>query len=54
MGGALMEAVKRASRLSETRGFIRTLFEPDGNRILGFTGFDSSLTANPALKDAWY
>jgi pyruvate/2-oxoglutarate dehydrogenase complex dihydrolipoamide dehydrogenase (E3) component len=34
-----MEAVMRASTLSETRGFLKALVEPDGNRILGFTGF---------------
>jgi pyruvate/2-oxoglutarate dehydrogenase complex dihydrolipoamide dehydrogenase (E3) component len=33
-----MEAVMRASTLSETRGFLKALVEPDGNRILGFTG----------------
>jgi pyruvate/2-oxoglutarate dehydrogenase complex dihydrolipoamide dehydrogenase (E3) component len=34
-----MEAVMRASTLSETRGFLKALIEADGNRILGFTGF---------------
>jgi pyruvate/2-oxoglutarate dehydrogenase complex dihydrolipoamide dehydrogenase (E3) component len=34
-----MEAVMRASTLSETRGFLKALVEVDGNRILGFTGF---------------
>ena len=34
-----MEAVMRASTLSETRGFLKALVEADGNRILGFTGF---------------
>jgi pyruvate/2-oxoglutarate dehydrogenase complex dihydrolipoamide dehydrogenase (E3) component len=34
-----MEAVMRASTLSETRGFLKALVEPDGDRILGFTGF---------------
>ena len=34
-----MEAVMRASTLSETRGFLKALVEPNGNRILGFTGF---------------
>jgi pyruvate/2-oxoglutarate dehydrogenase complex dihydrolipoamide dehydrogenase (E3) component len=33
-----MEAVMRASTLSETQGFLKALVEPDGNRILGFTG----------------
>jgi pyruvate/2-oxoglutarate dehydrogenase complex dihydrolipoamide dehydrogenase (E3) component len=33
-----MEAVMRASTLSETRGFLKALVEADGNRILGFTG----------------
>jgi pyruvate/2-oxoglutarate dehydrogenase complex dihydrolipoamide dehydrogenase (E3) component len=34
-----MEAVFRASTLSETRGFLKALVEVDGDRILGFTGF---------------
>jgi pyruvate/2-oxoglutarate dehydrogenase complex dihydrolipoamide dehydrogenase (E3) component len=34
-----MEAVMRASTLSETRGFLKALVEADGDRILGFTGF---------------
>jgi pyruvate/2-oxoglutarate dehydrogenase complex dihydrolipoamide dehydrogenase (E3) component len=34
-----MEAVMRASTLSETRGFLKALVEAEGNRILGFTGF---------------
>ncbi len=34
-----MEAVMRASTLSETRGFLKTLVEADGDRILGFTAF---------------
>jgi pyruvate/2-oxoglutarate dehydrogenase complex dihydrolipoamide dehydrogenase (E3) component len=34
-----MEAVMRASTLSETRGFLKALVEADGNRVLGFTGF---------------
>src|SRR6476646_6963000 len=34
-----MAAVMRASTLSETRGFLKALVEPDGDRILGFTGF---------------
>ena len=33
-----MEAVTRASTLSETRGFLKALVETDGDRILGFTG----------------
>src|SRR5215813_3552250 len=33
-----MEAVMRASTLSETRGFLKALVETDGDRILGFTG----------------
>ena len=45
-----MEAVMRASTLSETRGFIRTLFEPDGNRILGFTGFDFIADSQSRIK----
>jgi pyruvate/2-oxoglutarate dehydrogenase complex dihydrolipoamide dehydrogenase (E3) component len=32
-----MEAVMRASTLSETYGFLKALVESDGNRILGFT-----------------
>lgn len=31
-----MEAVMRASTLSETRGFLKALVETDGDRILGF------------------
>ena len=34
-----MEAVMRASTLSETRGFLKALVETDGDRILGFTAF---------------
>ena len=34
-----MGAVMRASTLSETRGFLKALVEPDGDRILGFSGF---------------
>jgi pyruvate/2-oxoglutarate dehydrogenase complex dihydrolipoamide dehydrogenase (E3) component len=34
-----MEAVFRATTLSETRGFLKALVEVDGDRILGFTGF---------------
>jgi pyruvate/2-oxoglutarate dehydrogenase complex dihydrolipoamide dehydrogenase (E3) component len=34
-----MEAVMRATTLSETRGFLKALVEVDGNRILGFTAF---------------
>jgi pyruvate/2-oxoglutarate dehydrogenase complex dihydrolipoamide dehydrogenase (E3) component len=34
-----MEAVLRARTLSETRGFLKALIEPDGDRILGFTAF---------------
>ena len=34
-----MAAVMRASTLFETRGFLKALVEPDGDRILGFTGF---------------
>jgi pyruvate/2-oxoglutarate dehydrogenase complex dihydrolipoamide dehydrogenase (E3) component len=34
-----MEAVMRASTLSETRGFLKALIAVDGDRILGFTGF---------------
>jgi pyruvate/2-oxoglutarate dehydrogenase complex dihydrolipoamide dehydrogenase (E3) component len=34
-----MEAVFRATTLSETRGFLKALVEADGDRILGFTGF---------------
>ena len=29
----------RASTLSETRGFLKAMVEPDGDRILGFSGF---------------
>jgi hypothetical protein len=32
-----MEAVMRASTLSETRGFLKALVETDRDRILGFT-----------------
>jgi pyruvate/2-oxoglutarate dehydrogenase complex dihydrolipoamide dehydrogenase (E3) component len=32
-----MEAVMRASTLSETRGFLKALVEIEGDRILGFT-----------------
>jgi pyruvate/2-oxoglutarate dehydrogenase complex dihydrolipoamide dehydrogenase (E3) component len=32
-----MEAVMRATTLSETRGFLKALVETDGDRILGFT-----------------
>jgi pyruvate/2-oxoglutarate dehydrogenase complex dihydrolipoamide dehydrogenase (E3) component len=34
-----MEAVMRASTLSETRGFLKALVAVDEDRILGFTGF---------------
>ena len=34
-----MEAVFRATTLSETRGFLKALVGADGDRILGFTGF---------------
>jgi pyruvate/2-oxoglutarate dehydrogenase complex dihydrolipoamide dehydrogenase (E3) component len=34
-----MEAVMRASTMSETRGFLKALVEVDTDRILGFTGF---------------
>ena len=34
-----MEAVMRASTLSETRGFLKALVETDSDRMLGFTGF---------------
>jgi pyruvate/2-oxoglutarate dehydrogenase complex dihydrolipoamide dehydrogenase (E3) component len=34
-----MEAVMRATTLSETRGFLKALVEADGDRVLGFTGF---------------
>jgi pyruvate/2-oxoglutarate dehydrogenase complex dihydrolipoamide dehydrogenase (E3) component len=34
-----MEAVMRASTLSETRGFLKALVEAEGDRILGFTAF---------------
>ncbi len=33
-----MEAVMRATTMSETRGFIKALVEVDSDRILGFTG----------------
>jgi pyruvate/2-oxoglutarate dehydrogenase complex dihydrolipoamide dehydrogenase (E3) component len=34
-----MEAVMRASTMSETRGFLKALVEVDTDRIIGFTGF---------------
>jgi pyruvate/2-oxoglutarate dehydrogenase complex dihydrolipoamide dehydrogenase (E3) component len=34
-----MEAVFRATTLSETRGFLKALVDADGDRILGFTAF---------------
>ena len=34
-----MEAVMRATTMSETRGFLKALVEVDDDRILGFTGF---------------
>ncbi len=34
-----MLAVLRTRTLSETRGFLKALIEPDGDRILGFTAF---------------
>jgi pyruvate/2-oxoglutarate dehydrogenase complex dihydrolipoamide dehydrogenase (E3) component len=34
-----MEAVFRATTLSETRGFLKALVELNGDRILGFTAF---------------
>jgi pyruvate/2-oxoglutarate dehydrogenase complex dihydrolipoamide dehydrogenase (E3) component len=34
-----MEAVLRTRTLSETRGFMKTLVEQDGDRSLGFTAF---------------
>jgi pyruvate/2-oxoglutarate dehydrogenase complex dihydrolipoamide dehydrogenase (E3) component len=34
-----MEAVMRATTLSETRGFLKALVQINGDRILGFTGF---------------
>jgi pyruvate/2-oxoglutarate dehydrogenase complex dihydrolipoamide dehydrogenase (E3) component len=34
-----MNHVLRTHTLSETRGFIKALVEPDGGRILGFTAF---------------
>ena len=34
-----MEAVMRATTLSETRGFLKALVERKGDRILGFTAF---------------
>lgn len=34
-----MEAVFRATTLSETRGFLKALVAADGDKILGFTGF---------------
>jgi pyruvate/2-oxoglutarate dehydrogenase complex dihydrolipoamide dehydrogenase (E3) component len=33
-----MEAVMRASTLSETQGFLKALVATDGDRILGFAG----------------
>jgi pyruvate/2-oxoglutarate dehydrogenase complex dihydrolipoamide dehydrogenase (E3) component len=33
-----MEAVMRATTMSETRGFLKALVEVDTDRILGFTG----------------
>ena len=33
-----MDAVMRATTLSETRGFLKALVEVAGDRILGFTG----------------
>jgi pyruvate/2-oxoglutarate dehydrogenase complex dihydrolipoamide dehydrogenase (E3) component len=33
-----MEAVMRATTMSETRGFLKALVEVDNDRILGFTG----------------
>jgi pyruvate/2-oxoglutarate dehydrogenase complex dihydrolipoamide dehydrogenase (E3) component len=33
-----MEAVMRATTMSETRGFLKVLVEVDNDRILGFTG----------------
>jgi pyruvate/2-oxoglutarate dehydrogenase complex dihydrolipoamide dehydrogenase (E3) component len=34
-----MEMAFRATRLSETRGFLKVLVEVEGDRILGFSGF---------------
>ena len=34
-----MDHVLRTHTLSETRGFIKALVEPNGGRILGFTAF---------------
>jgi len=34
-----MERVLRAQTVSETRGFLKALVEPNGERILGFTAF---------------
>ena len=34
-----MEAVMRASTVSETRGFLKALVEKESDRILGFTAF---------------
>jgi pyruvate/2-oxoglutarate dehydrogenase complex dihydrolipoamide dehydrogenase (E3) component len=34
-----MEAVMRASTMSETRGFLKALVDVDSDRILGFTAF---------------
>ena len=34
-----MEAVMRATTISETRGFLKALVEIDGERMLGFTAF---------------
>jgi pyruvate/2-oxoglutarate dehydrogenase complex dihydrolipoamide dehydrogenase (E3) component len=36
-----MEAVLRARTVSETRGFLKALIEPDSDRIIGFTAFGS-------------
>ena len=37
-----MESNLRARTLSETRGFLKSLVEADGDRILGFTAFGTS------------
>jgi pyruvate/2-oxoglutarate dehydrogenase complex dihydrolipoamide dehydrogenase (E3) component len=34
-----MDANLRARTLSETRGFLKAMVEPDSKRILGFTAF---------------
>jgi hypothetical protein len=34
-----MEAVMRATTLSETRGFVKALVEAKGDRIRGFAAF---------------